>query len=74
MTINEFKAWLDGYVEAEGNDINRVKEKLNEIVAPFEVPGVYPIDPCIRPMPTYPWTVTTDPRYPWITSMTDSTN
>lgn len=31
MTIDQFKAWLDGYTAAGGNDIALVKQKAAEI-------------------------------------------
>lgn len=62
MTIEEFKAWFDGYVEAGGKDIQRVKEKLNEVVtlAPIPIPN-----PWIIPLPNvYPWITTTGESVP----------
>ena len=64
MTINEFKAWLDGYVQAKGGqlnalDIGSIKAKLDEVIAPIE-----PFTPYI---PTYPspWVIPTTPVNPW---------
>ena len=59
MTIGEFKAWLEGYLAAGGNDVNEVAEKAKGLVsemtfaprypnesAPF-YPGPSPISPAI---------------------------
>jgi len=71
MTLDEFKAWFDGYTEAGGTDVSRVKEKLAEVFTlqpfpntiPWINPGLIPLSPITIPSP-YPWvTVTTDDTY-----------
>jgi len=81
MDINEFKAWLDGYMEAGGKDINRVREKL------LEVAPIYPLGPQVVPSPWVvpniiplipsPWiipSITIPNSYPWITWQSEQIN
>ena len=53
MSVNEFKAWFDGYTQAKKelttDDIKIIREKLNEIQDQVQfVPITYPV------YPTYP--------------------
>lgn len=44
MTLKEFKAWLEGYTEAGGKDLNVVREKLEKVEPPFvpAYPTIFP--------------------------------
>lgn len=62
MTLNEFKAWLDGFSEAIGESPTpeqwaKVREKLALVM---ESPFIAPTYPQPFTMPTYP----TQPTYP----------
>lgn len=50
MTLSEFKAWLDGYLAAGGDDMAAIKEKLD---ATHETPsfdwGKYVVPPSSIP-------------------------
>src|SRR3990172_7438974 len=89
MTLDEFKAWFDGYTEAGGTDVSRVKEKLAEVFTlqpfpntiPWINPGLIPLSPITIPSP-YPWInpgliplspITIPSPYPWVTVTTDDT-
>lgn len=56
MNIQEFKAWLDGYMEAGGNDLKHIRQKLAEVSDPFQ--PYYPVKTPYE----YPTTVPT----PWV--------
>jgi len=55
MTVNEFKAWLEGYLEDNNNpSIDRIKEQADKIVAEVR------FDPSrIDPSPYAPFRPTT---------------
>lgn len=69
MTINEFKAWLDGYVQAKDGQLNvldvwSIKAKLDEIIAPLE--PITPHNPVYpRTTPWTPWQPIGTPGNPW---------
>jgi hypothetical protein len=73
MTLNEFKAWLDGFREGkEGlskDEIALMRQKLDEVVepAPMVMPPVV-VEPWRNPVPYSPW----PPYSPW-TFCDDST-
>lgn len=50
MTVDEFRAWLDGYVEgAPEPDVARIVEKAREIAVTVEV-QVPSVDPWVSPV------------------------
>ncbi|WP_372570351.1 hypothetical protein [Ruegeria jejuensis] len=55
MTLNEFKAWLEGYLEAGGSDLNAIQGRLAKVhEMPVTIPPIYaPSDP-FRPYCTTP--------------------
>ncbi len=59
MTLGEFKAWLDGYLAAGGNDLNEIKTKLATTTS---FPSYAPPDPNrigqTRPLDPWPYIVT----------------
>jgi hypothetical protein len=65
MDLNEFKAWFDGYTEAGGKDIGRIKKKLDKVYPSqgmdwWTVPQIVPSPWWPYNIPnTYPWRVTT---------------
>ncbi len=72
MTIGEFKAWFEGYTESADvldlPDLDRIREKLTEVVAPGEVVvtqlwppiSIPTIFPAVQPnVPWEPFIVTT---------------
>lgn len=70
MTLAEFKAWLDGMIDATGDErLKAVRAKLNEVVeaAPAEWP--MPYRPDMAPPPYVPPLRTGEPHmiYPVVT-------
>lgn len=57
MTLGEFKAWLDGYLEAGGTDVSVIKAKLDETPV-YASPAIPPYNPNYPDTGRWPYSVT----------------